>query len=81
MVGVLRSKTHGEDIRSDYEQLQAIEGDADKLMTELLRKLYHGEPDARLVVFWKDVYELLEKGIDRCRDAGYVVFQVALKYS
>ena len=28
-----------------------------------------------------DLYELLEKGIDRCRDAGYVVFHVALKYS
>ena len=37
--------------------------------------------DARLVVYWKDIYELIEKGIDRCRDAGFVVFHVALKYS
>ena len=50
-------------------------------MNELLRGLYQGEADARTVVFWKDIYELLEKGIDRCRDAGYVVFHVALKYS
>ena len=81
MVNQLRTKSHGEEIRDAYERLQSIEGDADKLMTELLRELYHGTSDARSVVFWKDLYELLEKGIDRCRDAGYVVFHVALKYS
>jgi len=81
MVGQLRTKSHGEEIRDAYERLQTIEGDADKLMNELLRELYHGSGDARSVVFWKDLYELLEKGIDRCRDAGYVIFHVTLKYS
>jgi uncharacterized protein len=81
MVNQLRTKSHGEEIRDAYERLQNIEGDADKLMNELLRELYHGSGDAREVVFWKDLYELLEKGIDRCRDAGYVVFHVTLKYS
>ncbi len=81
MVNQLRTKSHGEEIRDAYERLQTIEGDADKLMNELLRELYHGSIDALGVVFWKDLYELLEKGIDRCRDAGYVVFHVALKYS
>jgi uncharacterized protein Yka (UPF0111/DUF47 family) len=81
MVNQLRTKSHGEEIRDAYERLQSIEGDADKLMNELLRELYHGSGDARAIVFWKDLYELLEKGIDRCRDAGYVVFHVALKYS
>jgi uncharacterized protein Yka (UPF0111/DUF47 family) len=81
MVNQLRAKSHGEQIRDDYEVLQTIEGDADKLMNELLRELYHGTLEARALVFWKDLYELLEKGIDRCRDAGSVVFQVALKYS
>jgi hypothetical protein len=50
-------------------------------MNNLLHELYHGDYDARAVVFWKDLFELLEKGIDRCRDAGSVVFHVALKYS
>lgn len=81
MVGQLRGKKHGEEIRDAYDGLQTIEGDADKLMNELLKELYHGSGDARAVVFWKDLYELLEKGIDRCRDAGYIVFHVALKYS
>lgn len=81
MVGHLRAKSHGEEIRDEYERLQAIEGEADKLMHELLRDLYHGANDPRVIVFLKDLYELIEKGIDRCRDAAYVVFHVALKYS
>jgi uncharacterized protein Yka (UPF0111/DUF47 family) len=29
----------------------------------------------------KDLYELLEKVIDRCRDAGNVVTHIVLKYA
>jgi len=81
MVRQLRPKNHGEQIKDQYDALQMVEGDADKLINDQLRELYHGETDARVVVFWKDVYEMFEKAIDRCRDAGYVVFHVALKYS
>ena len=81
MVGELRDKGHGELIRDSYERIQAIEGDGDRIMNELLRDLYHGHAEAREVVFWKDIYELLEKGIDRCRDAGSVLFHIVLKNS
>jgi uncharacterized protein Yka (UPF0111/DUF47 family) len=81
MVGEIRAKSHGELIRDDYERLQAIEGDADKLMNELLRSIYHGNTDPRVLVFTKDLYELIERGVDRCRDAGSIIFYVALKYS
>ena len=81
MVGEIRARSHGEAIRDDYEKLQAIEGDADKLMNELLRSIYRAEVDPRVLVFSKDLYELIERGVDRCRDAGNVVFHVTLKYS
>jgi uncharacterized protein Yka (UPF0111/DUF47 family) len=61
--------------------LQTIEGDADKLELELLRDLYHGEYDTKHVIFLRDLYDLLEKVIDRCRDAGNVILQVVLKHS
>jgi len=28
-----------------------------------------------------ELYETLEEIVDRCRDAGNVIFQIALKYS
>jgi uncharacterized protein Yka (UPF0111/DUF47 family) len=33
------------------------------------------------VVALKDLYDLLEKVIDRCRDAGNVIVQIVLKNS
>jgi uncharacterized protein Yka (UPF0111/DUF47 family) len=81
MVGALRKKHHVEKIQDAYHTLQEIEGDADKLMVGLLRDLYQGSVDAKEVIILKDIYELLERAIDRCRDAGNVVFEIVLKYS
>ena len=81
MVIRLRKKSHVEEISDTYERLQTIEGEADKLMVALLRELYQGSVDVRSVIILKDLYELFEKVIDRCRDAGNIVFQVVLKYS
>ena len=81
MVKSLRKNPHVEEIEDEYGQLQALEGDADRFMIALLRELFEGQAEAKDVVFLKDMYELLEKAIDRCRDAGNVVFQVVLKYS
>ncbi len=61
--------------------LQTIEGDADKLILDVLRDLYSGRHDATKVMAMKDLYELIEKVIDQCRDAGNVVTHIVLKNS
>lgn len=81
MTQALRSIKEVERIQDDYELVQTIEGDADRLMVSLLRDLYQGNVSAKEVIILKDMYELLEDTIDHCRDAAKVVFQVALKYS
>jgi uncharacterized protein Yka (UPF0111/DUF47 family) len=62
-------------------KLQSIEGDADKLELDRLHDLFKGEYDPKQIIFLYDLYGLLEKVIDRCRDAGNIILQVALKYS
>ena len=62
-------------------RLQTIEGDADKLELELLHDLYHGDCSTKQMIFLRDIYELLEKVIDRCRDAGNVINHIVLKNS
>jgi uncharacterized protein Yka (UPF0111/DUF47 family) len=79
MVKDLCEGHHGENIKDDYARVQAIEGEADRAIGELLLTLYREETDARVIISWKDIYDLLEKAVDRCRDAGFVVFHVALK--
>jgi uncharacterized protein len=81
MVKQLRKGTDTETARQMNARLQAIEGDADNLEFELLRDLYQGDYGTKQLMFLRDLYELLEKVIDRCRDAGNVVLQIVLKYS
>ncbi len=81
MIKVLRKKLHLELIKDHNSKLQQIEGDGDKLMLELLGDLYSGKYEPVRMIMLKDLYELMEKVIDRCRDAGSAVSQVVLKYS
>jgi uncharacterized protein Yka (UPF0111/DUF47 family) len=81
MVKELRKGTDIATVRDMNDNLQTIEGDADKLELDLLRDLYHGDYDTKHMIFLRDLYDLLEKVIDRCRDAGNIVLQVVLKYA
>ena len=63
------------------ERMQSIESEADRLLLELYRDLFADQADAGKLMVRKDLFELLEKAIDRCRDAGNVIYQIALKNS
>ena len=80
MVRQLR-KPRLEIVQAANDRLHHYEGDADKLMLSLLRELYSGQYDALQMIVLRDLFELLEKVIDRCRDAGNVIFQIVLKNS
>ena len=62
-------------------RLQQIESEADKLILEILKDLYSGKYDATQVLALKDLFELLEKVVDRCRDTGNIVVHIVLKNS
>ena len=81
MVKTLRKKAHLEQVKEYNTRLHYLEGEADKLMLELVRDLYSGKYDPLKVIIILDLYETLEKIIDRCRDVGNIIFQVVLKYS
>jgi uncharacterized protein Yka (UPF0111/DUF47 family) len=81
MVCQLRHGTHAEKIAEHQDRLQWAEGEADKLMLNYIAELYHGSCEAKDFIIQKDIYEMTEKVVDRCRDAGNVVTQIVLKYS
>lgn len=81
MVQSLRRGVNLEEIRRLNDKMQYLEGEADKAITELLRELFSGKHDPITVLVRKDLYELLEKIIDRCRDVGNVISNIALKNS
>ena len=81
MVKRLRERAHLEKLKEHNDRLHYLEGEADKIMLELIKDLYSGKHEPLKVIVALDLYETLERIIDRCRDAGNVIFQIILKYS
>jgi uncharacterized protein Yka (UPF0111/DUF47 family) len=81
MVKALRKKPQLESVKEQNERLQYLEGEGDKMMLVLLKELYSGKHEPMQVIVLRHLYELLEKVIDRCRDAGNIVFHIVLKNS
>jgi uncharacterized protein Yka (UPF0111/DUF47 family) len=82
MLKALRQGFEMEKTAEQNAKLQAIEGEADDLILQLFKtELYSRKHDAVKVIILKDLYELLEKVIDRGRDAGNVISNIVLKNS
>lgn len=63
------------------DELRALENEADRLMLELYRDIYSGKMDPLQMFLLKEFFEILEKAIDRCREAGVVTYEIVLKNS
>jgi uncharacterized protein Yka (UPF0111/DUF47 family) len=81
MVKSLRHGANLEKIAELNDKMHFLEGEADKVANELLRDLFNGSHDPITVIALKDLYDLLEKAIDRCRDVGNIISTIALKNS
>jgi uncharacterized protein Yka (UPF0111/DUF47 family) len=81
MIQELRKGVRLEQAKALNEKLQHIEGEMDKLLMDQLRWLYSAKLPPVAVVFTKDLFEMLERVSDRCRDAGNVVTHIVLKNS
>ncbi len=81
MVDMLAKSPRLEDIKAENDTMQELEGRADQLVLGYLKEIYSGSMDPIQAMAMRDLYDLLEKVIDRCRDAGNVVSQIVLKNS
>ena len=81
MVDMLAKNPKLEDIKAENDKMQELEGRADQLVVGYLKVIYSGSLEPIKAMAMRDLYDLLEKVIDRCRDAGNVVSQIVLKNS
>jgi uncharacterized protein len=81
MVRLLRKMPPLDTVKAMNDQLQSIEAEADEVMLELLRDVYGGKFEPLQAMMLRDLYDLLERAIDRCRDCGNVISHIVLKNS
>jgi uncharacterized protein Yka (UPF0111/DUF47 family) len=79
MVGHLRQMPSLETMKELSDRLQAVESEADDVILRLLGEVYNGRYEPLQAMLVRDLYDLLEKVIDRCRDAGNVISHIVLK--
>src|SRR6185312_13746427 len=83
VVDMVKSLRHDglDEIKRLNDKLQQIEGEADSAIMALYKDLFSEKYDPIKVIVLKDLYELLEKVVDRCRDAGNVISHIVFKNS
>jgi uncharacterized protein Yka (UPF0111/DUF47 family) len=81
LVKSLRQGMDLEKVKDLNDKLQFLESEADNHMMSLYKDLFSGKYEPVQVIVLKDLYELLEKVIDRCRNVGNVIARIALKNS
>jgi uncharacterized protein Yka (UPF0111/DUF47 family) len=81
MIGELRRGLRIDPVKKLQDRLQALESEGDRMLLAPYRTLYVEGGDVMRAMLAKDLFELIEKAIDKCRDVGNVVYSIVLKNS
>ncbi|GLQ92257.1 DUF47 domain-containing protein [Dyella acidisoli] len=81
MIGELRRGLRIDPVKKLQDRLQTLESEGDRMLLAPYRTLYLESNDAMRAMLAKDLFELIEKAIDKCRDVGNTVYSIVLKNS
>ena len=79
MTQALRAGRNLGGIKALQNELQTLESEADDVLLDMMKRFYEPGFPALQAVILKDLYDLNEKVVDRCRDAGNVISHALLK--
>src|SRR5439155_1496660 len=65
-----------EDVDRKAREIKRIESAGDAIT-----RLFQGEKDPMAVIKWKEIYESLEEGTDRCEDVANILERILLKHA
>jgi len=73
LVATLRRMREPHEVLDLCHELNELETRGDDLYRKAMLELFSGRHDAMHVARWKDVYERLERGVNKCEDVAKVV--------
>lgn len=71
--------SHAE-INESSVQVNSLENEADRVSRDAISELFEKETDPIAVIKWKEIYETLEGGTDRCEDVANILERIELKH-
>ena len=84
MLEITEALTHKGAAKAIMEKvviLHELESNGDDVLADLMSSLFKSDRDVRDLILRKDLYDMLEKVLDRYRDAAGVALQIVLKHS
>lgn len=66
-------------VREKSVKVKQLEEEGDALYHAAVGSLFEGQPDALVVIKWKELYDTIEDAIDQCEDVANTLESVALK--
>jgi hypothetical protein len=69
------------DLMERIISVNSLENEGDRIVHEAIAALFDGDMDARDIIKWKDIYEVLESAIDECEHVANVIESIVLKHS
>jgi len=76
-VKLLRDMKKFEEIKIHCDKVRNFESEGDKLFRQAIKNLFH-ENDAVLIIKWKEIFDRIEKGTDRCQDVANIIEEVVI---
>jgi len=62
-------------------EIHSQENEADRLMQQAIGRLFDEASDAKEIIKWKDIYQILESATDRCEDVADVLHTIIVKHA
>lgn len=72
---------HGKGMGPHLLEIQRLENEADDAYFRAMAELFRNSSDPLNIIKWKELYEILESGTDRCESVGNIIESIVLKHN
>jgi hypothetical protein len=76
---LMRNFKNAPQIEQFCAHIHHLENEGDKILREALVRLFNEEPNAVMVIKWKEIYERLEKATDRCEAVANIIQGIVIE--
>lgn len=75
---LLRDMKNIEKIKEHCKRTRKLESEGDKIFKAAIKSLFQ-EKDPILIIKWKEIFDKIEKGLDRCQDVANIIEEIVIE--
>jgi predicted phosphate transport protein (TIGR00153 family) len=79
-INALRKMKKNNKVRESLKRVHELENQADEILRNAISRLF-SEGEALVMIKWKEIFERLEKAVDRCEDVASTIESILIENS